>query len=87
MEVDYEQIKQWAKSNEFFDYILELCRMSCACNAEYALIYSRIKLKEGLKYMCENDDEFKKHHEQEKKLKAAFFSKKTKSQASLIIHL
>ncbi len=66
MGIDYKLIKKWARLDKIFSDALEFCRMCCACNAETDALKMKIPSEKGLKYMCENDDEFKKKYEKQK---------------------
>ena len=50
----YQKIIELAAKNEEFDYILELCRTCCACNAECAGLMKRIPASTMIKYLREN---------------------------------
>lgn len=68
MGIKYEQVQEWAQADERAAKALEFCRMCCACNVEKDAIYFKLSDNDAIKYMCENDDEFKIHHEKQKKI-------------------
>jgi len=67
MGIKYEQVQEWARSNEKASNALEFCRMCCACNIEEDTLKFKLSNEDFVKYMCENDDEFKAHHEKRRK--------------------
>jgi len=66
MGVKYEQLQEWAKSDELLTEMLEECRFYCANNAEMAGITKKISFEKFAEHMCENDDEFKMRYEKQK---------------------
>ena len=57
MGVEYEQVMAWTATNEFWAHILELCRMSCAANADLDSLFSRLPVEKAFRYQLECDDE------------------------------
>lgn len=66
--IAYREVQAWATSNPIWSNILEICRDCCAYNAEMDGLYTRIPSKLVMKYMCENDDEFKAHYDKQQSL-------------------
>lgn len=62
MGVSYQQVQDWAKSNNL-EEVLDICRSSCKCNARKDWRDKKIPEETAIKYICENDDEFKAFHE------------------------
>jgi hypothetical protein len=58
MGIDYNQIEQWAPTDERLDHILQLSRQRCSINAEVDCMHAIIPPKEGLKYLFECDDDW-----------------------------
>lgn len=58
MGVPYKKVKEWATSNEDWDYSLQICRSHCACHALDDWAFFELAEDLGLKYCLENDDEF-----------------------------
>lgn len=69
MDVQYSQVQKRATSDKSWGGILEMCRMSCANNAEINGLKFKLPTEEAFKYMCENDDEFKVEYEKQKEQK------------------
>lgn len=59
MNVQYEEIQKLAASDESLSAILELCQEFCLSKTMEDGLYRKLKFKETLKYMAENDDDFK----------------------------
>lgn len=49
--VSHAQAQQWANEDPKYDYVFELCHMSCYINAEEAWIMKRLPEKEARKYV------------------------------------
>lgn len=59
MNVQYEEIQEIAVSDESLSEILEMCRMHCFSRAMKDGLYKKLSFKKSVKYMEENDDDFK----------------------------
>jgi len=59
MNVQYEEIQAVAASDKSFSEMLELCREFCYSRAVTAGFYKKLEFKKTIKYMAENDDDFK----------------------------
>lgn len=59
MNVPYEKIQELAASDEDFSHILVLCRDYCFSRAMNDGLCKKLKFEEAVKYMEENDDDFK----------------------------
>jgi len=68
--IDYAQVQEWAQLNEHWKNILQDCRDLCACHAEEDGLCARIPSSQALKYMYENNDEFKRYQDTLKAFKA-----------------
>lgn len=66
MGVNYEQVQEWAATNKMFTEVLVSCRRICFDNAEIDGLNFKLPEKETFRYMCENDEEFKKEFEEKK---------------------
>jgi hypothetical protein len=59
MNVQYEEIQELAALDERFSHILGMCRMRCFSRAMKDGLYKKLSFKKSVKYMEENDDDFK----------------------------
>jgi len=59
----YEEVQKYAQEHDDLADILEFCHGFCSNNTEYAGLTKKIPMDEYIKYMCENDIEFKEYYE------------------------
>lgn len=67
MGIPYNLVEKWKELDDYYDYLLALCKQKCYCNAEIAALYSRLPGEQGFEYMAENNPEFKERYELDKK--------------------